>query len=215
MLTAGSLAATGTGVAVNVTTNVIDRNETKEYIETINKKVYDLQNRFKKLECILAQHEEAVMWFMNSHGLNKGEATYFVNKFIKESKSKISGTATVCFKGAAAFIAARDLSKTIKTMKSIGTFAKTATGGMSFSITKSALTEIEKKAVRDYAPIAFGRISVLGKIFQGGAIVLNVGFIVWDIVTLIKDWENKHPAVELIDYVLNRLDEIEKLFKNE
>ena len=118
-------------------------------------------------------------------------------------------------KGAATFKAARDLSQTIKTMKSIGTFAKTATGGTSFSITKSALTEIEKKAIRDYAPIAFGRVSLLGKIFQGGAIVLNVGFIVWDIVTLVQDWRKKHPAVELIDDVLCKLDAIEKHFQNE
>ena len=101
MLTAGSLAATGTGVAVNVTTNVIDRKETKEYIETINNKVSDLQHRFKKLECILAQHTTAVKWFMDSHGLNENEAFYFLTKFVKENKRKISGTLTVLGKGAA------------------------------------------------------------------------------------------------------------------
>jgi hypothetical protein len=60
-------------------------------------------------------------------------------------------------------------------MKSVGTFTQTVTGSKSFTLTKSALTEIEKKTVRDYAPIAYGRISILGNIFQGGIIALNVG----------------------------------------
>ena len=113
-------------------------------------------------------------------------------------------------KGATAFKAARELSGTIKTMKSIGTFTKTATGSTSFSLTKSALTEIEKKTVRDYAPIAFDHVSVLDNIFQGGIIALNVGFYVWDIVTLVQDWRKKHPAVEIIDNILCKLDAIEK-----
>ena len=83
---------------------------------------------------------------------------------------------TVLGKGATACKAARELSQTIKTMKSIGTFTKKAAGSKSFSLTKSALTEIEKKTVRDYAPIAFGHVSVLDNIFQGGIIALNVGF---------------------------------------
>ena len=115
----------------------------------------------------------------------------------------------------ATFKAAAELSRTIKTMKNIGIFTKAATGGTSFAIAKSALTEIEKKAIRDYAPIAFGRISVLDKIFQGGIIALNVGFIVMDIVSLVQGWTNNHPAVEVIDDVLRKLDNIEKHFNDE
>ena len=80
---------------------------------------------------------------------------------------------TVLGKGATACKAARELSQTIKTMKSIGTFTKKAAGSKSFSLTKSALTEIEKKTVRDYAPIAFGHVSVLDNIFQGGIIDIS------------------------------------------
>ncbi len=112
--------------------------------------------------------------------------------------------------GATAFKTARELSGKIKSMKSVDTFTKTATGSTSFTLTKSTLTEIEKKTVRDYAPIAFGHVSVLDNIFQGEIIVLNVGFYVWDIVTLVQDWRNKHPAVEIIDDILRKLDAIEK-----
>ena len=91
------LAATGTAVAVSV----IDRKETSR--ETINNEVSDLQNRLKQLECILAQHETAVKWFMNSRRLNENVAIYVLTKFIKEKKSKISGTATVLGEGATAF----------------------------------------------------------------------------------------------------------------
>jgi uncharacterized protein YoxC len=216
LLTAGSLAATGTGVAVNVTTNVIDRNKTKKCIENINHLVSDLQHRFKKLECIQAQHATAVKWFMDSHGLNENEAIYFLTKFAQENFAKISNTLIVLGKGTAAFKAAGELSQTIKTMKSIATLTK-ASGGMSFSITKplQQLTEIEEKAIRNYAQIAMGNTSVLSKIFQGGIIALNVGFIVWDIVSLVQGWTNNHPAVEVIDDVLRKLDDIEKHFNDE
>ena len=108
------------------------------------------------------------------------------------------------------------MSQTIKTMKSFGTFSTTSTG-MSFTITKplEELTKMEMTAFKNYAPIAWGHVSVLGKIFQGGIIALNVGFIVWDIVTLVQNWTNKHPAVQVIDDVLRKLDDIEKHFKNE
>ena len=106
LLTAGSLTATVAGVAVNVATNVIDRKETKEYIENINNKVSDLQNRFKKLECILAQHATAVKWFMDSHGLNENEAIYFLTKFAQENFAKVSSTVAVLTKGADTFKAA-------------------------------------------------------------------------------------------------------------
>nr|CAH0106872.1 unnamed protein product [Daphnia galeata] len=210
LLTAGSLAATGTGVAVNVTTNVIDRKETKKCIENINHLVSDLQHRFKKLECILAQHATAVKWFMDSHGLNENEAIYFLTKFAQENFAKISNTLIVLGKGTAAFKAAGELSRTIKTMKSIATLTKASAGGMSFSITKplQQLTEIEEKAIRNYAQIAMGHTSVLSKIFQGGIIALNVGFIVWDIVSLVQGWTNNHPAVEVIDDVLLRKSQL-------
>ena len=93
--------------------------------------------------------------------------------------------------GATAFKAARELSGKIKTMKSVGTFTKIAKGSTYFSLTKSALTEIEKKTIRDYAPIAFGHVSVLGKIFQGGIIALNVGFYMCGISL---HWFNTEPT---------------------
>ena len=115
------------------------------------------------------------------------------------------------------------MSQTIKTMKSFGTFSTTSTG-MSFTITKplEELTKMEMTAFKNYAPIAWGHVSVLGKIFQGGIIALNVGFIVWvtlvnwsTVVTLVQNWTNKHPAVQVIDDVLRKLDDLEKHFKNE
>jgi hypothetical protein len=38
---------------------------------------------------------------------------------------------------------------------------------------------------------------------------------VWDIVSLVQDWTNNHPAVEVIDDVLRKLDDIEKHFNDE
>jgi hypothetical protein len=70
-------------------------------------------------------------------------------------------------------------------------------------------------AFKNYSPIALGQTNVLCKIFQGGFIALNVGFIVWDIVSLVQGWTNNHPAVELIDDVLCKLNDIEKHFKDE
>jgi hypothetical protein len=154
---------------------------------------------------------------MNSHRLNENVAIYFLTKFIKEKKSKISGTLTVLSGGTATFKEAGELSRTIKTMKSIGTFSKTATGGTSFSITKplEKLTEIEMTAFKNYSPIALGQTNVLWQISQGGLIIIHAIFIVWDIVSLVQDWTNNHPAVEVIDDVLRKLDDIEKHFNDE
>lgn len=210
MLTVGSLGTTVAGAGVNITTDLINRSETKDYIKKIDDLVSGLQGHFNELEDILAMYTTAVERIMKIHGLDENTAAYFINQ-IKEKFPRITKITIMFSEGAAAFKAAVDLSKTIRTMKSIGTFTKTATGGTAFTITKSLsqLTEVEKIAIGKYAPIAFGRVSVIGKVFKGALIAVNVGFAVWDIISLVKDWKSKHPAVETIDDALGKLKVIE------
>jgi hypothetical protein len=214
LLTAGALSTTAVGAGVNLTTNIIDRKETKEYIETIKYKVDGLQRSYKELEAALAEVQKTIEWIKKTYGLNENEAFHLFNKVIKLD-DQVTAVSVLMGKGVAAFKAARDLSQITNTVKSVGTITKTATGGMSYAITKplSQLTEAELQAIRSYAPIAKGTVSVGGKLLQGTFIVVSAGIVVWDIVSLVKDWNSTHPAVEAIDAVFDKLNILEKDMK--
>ena len=211
MLTAGALSTTAVGAGVNLTTNIIDRKETKEYIETITSKVSGLQWRFNELEAEMKEVQKTIDWIMKIYGLNENEALYLFNKVSKMDK-QVAAVSVLMGNGVAAFKAARDLSQITNTVSSVGTITKTATGGMSYAITKplSQLTEAELQAIRSYAPIAKGTVSVGGKLLQGTFIVVSAGVVVLDIVSLIKDWNSTHPAVKAIDDVFDKLNLLER-----
>ena len=211
LLTVGALGTTAAGAGVNLTTDVIDRKETKEYIKTITSKVSGLQRRFNELEAEMKEVQKTIERIMEKYGLDENEAFHLFKKVIKLD-DQVTAVSVLMGKGVAAFKAARDLSQITNAVKSVGTITKTATGGVSYAITKplSQLTEAELQAIRSYAPIAKGAVSVTGKVIQGTFIVISAGVVVWDIVSLVKDWNSTHPAAQAIVDVFDKLNLLER-----
>ena len=182
LLTIPAVVGTLSGTTCNLITDQVNRSKTKDYIEKIENLVSDIQKLSESLDRTLKDYKLA------------------------KSIANISSVIDVAIDGAKLFKAAGDMYATLNTMKSVGTFTRTATGGMSYTITKSVLTSAEEAAIRGFGTMR--AVSLTARIFEGALVVVNIGFVVWDIVSLVKDWTRKHPAVEAIDNVTGKLKTI-------
>lgn len=202
-LTVSSLSATAAGVGINWKTDSINRKKTEKYLETINDILSDLNQRCEELDAILDNYRAAVSGLEQSHGLNEGMSAYIIKKFAQDYKRILSVTGSV-----AAFKAAIDMSRTIEIATSIGTLTTTATGGVSYVITRSLseLTAVELAAINNLGKVVLGRTTAIFRVFRGTMIVVNIGVVVFDIYSLVKDWKRNHPAVEAIDDAIEKLN---------
>lgn len=202
VLTVSSLSATVAGVGINLTTDSINRKKTEKYLETINDLLSDLNQRCEELDAILDNYRTAVSGLEQSLGLNEGMSAYIIKKFALDYKRILSVTGSV-----AAFKAAIDLSRTIEIATSIGTLTTTATGGVSYVITRSMseLTAVELAAINNLGKVVLGRTTAIFRVFTNTMIVVNIGVVVFDIYSLVKDWKRNHPAVEAIDDAIEKL----------
>ena len=205
LLTIPAVVGTLSGTTCNLITDQVNRSKTKDYIEKIENLVSDIQKLSESLDRTLKDYKESIQWLMKNHNLDENVAIFFTGKLAK-SIANISSVIDVAIDGAKLFKAAGDMYATLNTMKSVGTFTRTATGGMSYTITKSVLTSAEEAAIRGFGTMR--AVSLTARIFEGALVVVNIGFVVWDIVSLVKDWTRKHPAVEAIDNVTGKLKTI-------
>jgi hypothetical protein len=209
VLTFGGLAATVAGTGVNLGADLVDKFWTKGYLETITNLVSSLQRCFEELEMSLAQYWTIVQWLKQSHGLDEDWSVFLLQQL---GNCVLAHSA----KGnVAAFAMAGELYRTIEIAKSVGTLTTTATGGTSYVITKtlSELTAVETAAVKNIFAVARTGATVLGKVLEGSVMVLNVGMVVFEIVSLVKSWTNNHPAVIAIDDLSDKLNLLENEIK--
>jgi hypothetical protein len=205
-------AATAAGTVVNVGADLTDDFSTKGYLKIITILASILQKRFEELEISLGQYRTIVQWLKQSHGLDENRSAFL----LQQLNGCVNGALALSAKGnVAAFAMAGELYRTIEIAKSVGTLTTTATGGTSYVITKtlSELTAVETAAVKNIFTVAWTGATVLGKVLEGSLIALNVGTVVFDIVSLVKSWTNNHPAVIAIDGLSEKLNLLENEIK--
>ena len=193
LLTAGSVVAAMTGVVVNVSTDLINISETAKYIDSITNKFSDLQWRFKEIEVDLNQYLESLKKLMKNYDLSENVVAYFIHR-LETERLRIDAVA-----GSATHLKVADeMSRTI--MKSA---SETTTGGKSFVISRSSFVS------KGFGPSSINKKSVGGEIFQGIQALIKVCVVVFDIVSMTEDWNTNHPALEVIDDVVAKLNIVE------
>ena len=184
MLTAGSVVAATTGLGVNVSTDLINISETAKYIDSITNKFSDLQWRFKEIEVDLNQYLESLKKLMENYDLNENVVAYFIQT-LETERLRIDAVA-----GSAIHLKVADeMSRT--------------SGGKSFVI--SSWSSVSK----GFGPSSMNKKSAGGEIFHGIKALIKVCVVVFDIVSMTEDWNTNHPALEVIDDVVAKLNIVE------
>jgi hypothetical protein len=210
-LTAVAVGSTVGGTACNVITDKVDSSKTKEYLAEIESLLGSLADRCKKLERLLADYNRVIQWLKDNHGVDNGVASWVIEQ-MKNVGGKGAGVLATAASSAAYFKAAGEMINIIKTMNTVGKLSKTAYGGTSFVLTKSAssLTAGEISAIAQYSPLTMKGVTIGGKLLQGTLAIVSVGVTIWEIKGLVDSWNSKHPATKAIEDVRQRLRDADK-----
>ena len=199
------------GTATNVTTSIVDNRLTKKYIKKLEDCLRRVESKMgdagKSLECYL----KTLNWLKEAHGIDNNAASLMIKKWAVATK-----IATGVGRAVQLMEISNKFYDAVKTMKTIGELTMKGTTSASFIITKpiAELTKAELEAVKLFGK--YGGSGVAAKatstVLKGAFVVIGVGTSIWEIYSLVKDWD-KNPTAEAIDTSVDQLEEIKKSAK--
>lgn len=210
-LTYGSLAATVGGTGVNLVTDIVDHIESKGFYKRINDLVEEYQWKLKSLDKLWVELHSIVKELKEQFDVDDNTAWYVALNLSKEVP-RVGGVVTGAVNATRMFQAA----SLLKTLQTMGTVTKTATGGLKFVFSTTSLTAQQTKALANvvgsdivkFAPSA-GKAAL-----QGALALVSVVVTIWEIKTLVDDWKGTHPTIQAADKVMNELRKTKESLEN-
>ena len=233
--TLGTLYGVG-GTAVNVGTSIVDHVQTKDFIKKINTAMTDLQAALGTLESTLDNYNETLEYLKEMYKLDDNEAWTMTNQFYAMSNNLKKGVeqmgsvaifvvvlamAKPCFADTAILTPlAHNLVHMVGTIPSMSNlapkFANTA-GQFAGRVAGQSLFQIGGGTAGMTASMVRngGLVMKTGKVLKGVLAGVNIAVAVWEVYSLVKDWNTAHPAVDAINTVTEKLDQVEIQIKEQ
>ena len=198
--TAASIGTSLAGTAVNVITDVVDREETKEFIRKIKRLLDDYNDAIVYLQSLLTKLNDAMKNLMKEHDMDEAHALHQVlasADFPKTfwGKGLTTGTNLACVLG-----------KSLQAVKLTNTEAGLVLKLFEL-LTGTTITAAKDvtQASASLGQTATKAVGAVGKTVARGAAVVGVAISVVEVGSTIKDWCNKHPTVEKTEEIIDSL----------
>lgn len=200
LLTTAAIGSSATGAVINVTTVITDHLRSKRYLKDVEIILDALQGNLHDLDAVMADYQQSVRWLMENHHFNIYAAEFIAKQLIRR------GTTAMTISENARNDA--DMARVIRTLR-----RSHGVGSVSFVLNKSAseLTKAELNVLNVYNKTAAKVGSAATKhLLHGTMAAVNMGVTLWEICSLVNDWRRQHPAAEVVDEAISKVDLIQQ-----